>query len=67
MINKLTAILGVLCIALMIAVGIKHQQLIEANQTISKQEKQLKDLYSQVNELTLQYVGIVKRLQQHGN
>lgn len=66
MINKLTAVLGVLCIALMIAVGIKHQQLIEANQTIAKQEMQLKELYGQVNELTLQYVEIVKRLQRHG-
>ena len=31
-----------------------------------RQERQLKELYGQVNELTLQYVDIVKRMQRYG-
>ena len=65
MINKLTIFLACLCISLAVALGIAHHDLHEARLTIDKQEKQLKELYSQVNELTLQYVGIVKRIQQH--
>jgi hypothetical protein len=40
--------------------------LQEARQTVDRQERQLKELYGQVNELTIQYVEIVKRLQRHG-
>lgn len=43
-----------------------HCQLEEARQTVDKQERQLKELYGQVNELTLQYVEIVKRINNHG-
>jgi hypothetical protein len=39
---------------------------VEARATVDRQERQLKELYGQVNELTLQYVEIVKRLQRHG-
>jgi cell division protein FtsL len=67
MMNKLTIFLTCLCVSLAVALGIAHHDLHEARQTIDKQEAQLKELYGQVNELTLQYVGIVKRLQQHSN
>jgi hypothetical protein len=43
-----------------------HYDLYEARQVIDKQERQLKEVYGQVNDITLQYVEIVKRLQKHG-
>jgi hypothetical protein len=64
--NKIVVALSCLCIALAVGLGVTHYRLVEANETIVKQETQLKELYGQVNELTLQYVGIVKRLQKHG-
>jgi hypothetical protein len=65
-INKLTIFLTCLCVALAIGLGVTQNKLIEARQTVDKQERQLKELYGQVNELTLQYVEIVKRIQNHG-
>ncbi len=64
--NKIVVALSCLCIALAVGLGVAAHQLVEARATIDKQETQLKELYGQVNELTLQYVGIVKRLQKHG-
>ena len=66
MINKLSAFLICLCVALSVGLGVTTHRLVEARQTVDRQERQLKELYSQVNELTLQYVDIVKRLQRHG-
>ena len=65
-INKLTVFLTCLCVALAIGWGVTQHKLVEARQTVDRQERQLKELYGQVNELTLQYVEIVKRLQRHG-
>jgi cell division protein FtsL len=64
--NKIVVALSCLCIALAVGLGVVTHRLVEARATIDKQETQLKELYGQVNELTLQYVGIVKRLQKHG-
>ena len=64
--NNLTAFLACLCIALAVGLGVATHRLVEARATVDKQEQQLKELYGQVNELTLQYVEIVKRLQRHG-
>ena len=64
-INKLTVFLTCLSVALCIALGITTHWLQEARQTVDRQERQLKELYGQVNELTLQYVEIVKRMQRH--
>ena len=64
--NKLTAALVCLCIALAICLGVSLHQLKQARQIVDKQERQLKELYGQVNELTLQYVEIVKRINTHG-
>jgi hypothetical protein len=58
--------LGVVWVATLGVLGVKYHQLTEARQTVDRQERQLKELYGQLNELTLQYVGIVKRLQKHG-
>ena len=65
-INKLTVFLICLCFALAVGWGVTQHKLIEARQVIDKQERQLKELYAQVNDITLQYVEIVKRLQKHG-
>ena len=64
--NKLTIFLLCLSISLAVGLGVATHQLVEARQTVDKQERQLRELYGQVNELTLQYVEIVKRLQKHG-
>lgn len=65
-INKLTVFLTCLSVSLCIALGITTHWLQEARATIDRQETQLKELYGQVNELTLQYIEIVKRMQRHG-
>ena len=64
--NKLTMFLVCLCVALTVFLGVSLHKLSQARQVIAKQETQLKELYGQVNELTLQYVDIVKRIQAHG-
>jgi peroxiredoxin family protein len=64
--NKLTVALICVCVALAVGWGVTQHKLIEARQTVDKQERQLKELYGQVNELTLQYVEIVKRINKHG-
>ena len=64
--NKIVVALSCLCIALAVGLGVATHQLAEARQTVDKQERQLKELYGQVNELTLQYVEIVKRINNHG-
>ena len=65
-INKLTVFLTCLCVALAIGWDVTQHKLVEARQTVDRQERQLKELYGQVNELTLQYVEIVKRINKHG-
>lgn len=64
--NKIVVALSCLCIALAVGLGVATHQLVEARQIVDKQERQLKDFYGQVNELTLQYVDIVKRINRHG-
>ena len=64
--NKIVVALSCLCIALIVGLGVAAHRLGEARQTVDKQERQLKELYAQVNDITLQYVEIVKRLQKHG-
>ncbi len=64
MMNKLTVALICVCVALAVGLGVATHQLVEARATVDKQERQLRELYGQVNELTLQYVEIVKRIQQ---
>ena len=63
--NKLTIFLGCLCVALMIALGVTHCQLQEAKQQNARMEQQLKEMGAQVNEIWVEYMGIMKRLQQH--
>lgn len=55
-INKLTVFLTCLCVALAIGWGVTQHKLVEVRQTVDRLERQLKELYGQVNELTLQVV-----------
>jgi cell division protein FtsL len=64
--NKIVVALSCLCIALAVGWGVTQHKLTEARQTVDRQERQLKELYAQVNDITLQYVEIVKRMQRHG-
>ena len=64
--NKIVVALSCLCVALAVGLGVVTHRLVEARATVDKQERQLKELYGQVNELTLQYVEIVKRINKHG-
>jgi uncharacterized protein YoxC len=64
--DRIVVALSCLCIALAVGLGVVTHRLVEARATIDKQEAQLKELYGQVNELTLQYVDIVKRLNKYG-
>jgi uncharacterized protein YoxC len=64
--NKIVVALSCLCVALTICLGVSLHQLTQARQIVDRQERQLKELYGQVNELTLQYVEIVKRINTHG-
>ena len=66
MLNMLVAFLTCLCCALLLLVGYQYEQYSEARDTISKQETQLKELYAQVNEIWAEYMGMMKRIQQHG-
>ena len=64
--KKIIAILACVCVALTIGLVVEHQKRMDAQELTAKQERQLKELYAQVNELTIQYIGIVKRIQGHG-
>lgn len=66
LLKKFLVVLGVVWVATLGVLGVKCHELTEARQTVDKQERQLKELYGQVNELTLQYVDIVKRINKHG-
>lgn len=65
-INKLTVFLTCLCVALAISLGVTHCQLQEAQEQNARMEQQLKEMSAQVNEIWVEYMGIMKRLQQHG-
>lgn len=64
--KKIIAILVCVCVALAIELIEEHKKRVDAQELTVRQERQLKELYSQVNELTIQYIGIVKRVQGHG-
>lgn len=65
--NKLKIFLVCVYLALSVSLGISLHKLSQAWLVIDKQERQLKELYGQVNEITLQYVEIVKRINTHGD
>lgn len=64
--NKATAFLACLCVAMAIALGIKHIQLVEAREQNARMELQMQEMSKQVNEIWAEYMGQMKRIQQHG-
>lgn len=63
--NKLTVFLGCACMALLIALGIKHYQYLEVRQQNMKLELQVRNLTAQTNEITAQWLEMVKRVKNH--
>ena len=65
--NKITAFLLCLCIALGIAYGLERQKRIEVEEQNARMERQVKEISSQVNEIWNEYMGVMKRVQNYGN
>ena len=66
MINKLTVFLMCLCVALAIGLGVTQHKLLEAQEQNARMEQQLKEMGAQVNAIWVEYIGQMKRIQQHG-
>ena len=65
--DKLTTFLVLLCLALTIALGVEHHKLIEVQEQNALMEKQMKTLTAQVNEITAQWLELVKRVKYHND
>ena len=66
MLNRLVVFLTCLCIVLLLVIGYQHEQYEELVAQNHRMELQLKEMSSQVNEIWAEYMGVMKRLQQHG-
>lgn len=66
MMNRLVIFLTCLCIALLLVIGYQHEQYVELAAQNHKMELQIKEMSSQVNEIWAEYMGMMKRIQQHG-
>ena len=65
--DKLTTFLALLCLTLTIALGVQHQKLLEVQEQNTRMEKQVKTLTAQVNEITAQWLELVKRVKYHND
>ena len=65
--NRITAFLLCLCIALGIAYGVERQKRIEVEEQNARMGRQVKEISSQVNEIWNEYMGVMRRIQNHGN
>jgi len=63
--NKITAFLTCLCVALMIALGVAQYRLHEARAENENLRQQIREIRTQVDEIWAEYMGLVKRIQQH--
>ena len=63
--NKITAFLTCLCVALMLALGVTQYRLHEAQAENENMRQQIREIRTQVDEIWAEYMGIVKRIQQH--
>lgn len=63
--NKITAFLTCLCVALMIALGVTQYRLHEAKTENENMRQQIREIRTQVDEIWAEYMGLVKRIQQH--
>ncbi len=65
--DKLTTFLVLLCLTLTLALGVEHHKLIEVQEQNVLMEKQIKTLDAQVNEITAQWLDLVKRMKYHND
>ena len=65
--DKLTTLLILLCLTLTLALGVEHHKLIEVQEQNALMEKQMKTLTAQVNEITAQWLDLVKRMKYHND
>lgn len=63
--NKVTAFLTCLCVALMLALGVTQYRLHEAKAENETLRQQMHEVRVQVDEIWAEYMGLVKRIQQH--
>lgn len=63
--NKITAFLTCLCAALMLALGATQYRLHEAKAENESMRQQIREIRTQVDEIWAEYMGLVKRIQQH--
>lgn len=66
MMNRLVVFLTCLCIALLLVIGYQHEQYVELAAQNHKMGLQIKEMSNQVNEIWAEYMGMMKRIQQHG-
>ena len=66
MMNRLVVFLTCLCIALLLVIGYQHEQYSELAVQNHRMEIQIREMSAQVNEIWAEYMGVMKRLQQHG-
>lgn len=64
--NKITVFLTCLCVALMLALGVTQYRLNEAKAENESMRQQIREIRTQVDEIWAEYMGLVKRIQQHG-
>ena len=65
MLNRLAVFLTCLCIVLLMVIGYQHEQYGELVEQNHRMELQIKDMSKQVDEIWVEYVGLMKRIQQH--
>lgn len=65
--DKLTTFLIFLSLALLLALGVQHQKLVEVQDQNMRMEKQIKELSGQVNEITASWLDLMKRVKYHNN
>ena len=66
MTNRLVVFLTILCMALLLVIGYQHEQYTELAAQNHKMELQIREMSTQVNEIWAEYMGMMKRIQQHG-
>ena len=64
--NKITAFLTCLCVAIMLALGVTQYRLNEVKAENESMRQQIREIRTQVDEIWAEYMGLVKRIQQHG-
>jgi uncharacterized protein YoxC len=63
MTNKIVVSLLCLCIVLAVCLGMVTHRLVEAREQNARMEKQLKEITRQVDDIWIEYMSIMKRIQ----